>query len=192
MAARKKKMKTEEYTVVLVKPDGVRKRVIGNVVSRFERVGLTLRAAKFIWVDKIHAGKHYQDKNSYHKTVGIKTLENYEKYGLDPLESLGTKDPVKIGKLMRKWNMDFISSGPVFAMIWEGPGAISLVRKMVGNTFPYDASPGTIRGDYSLDSSFNANVNRRPAQNIVHASGNEQEAVFERKLWFKEKEIYKY
>ncbi|KKQ97623.1 MAG: Nucleoside diphosphate kinase [Candidatus Woesebacteria bacterium GW2011_GWB1_39_12] len=182
----------EEYTVVLVKPDGVRRKVIGEILARFERVGLKITAAKLIWVDKTVAGKHYRDNEDYHKSVGIKTLENYEKYGLDANESLGTKDPVEIGKLMRQWNMEFLSSGPVFALLLEGPGAIALVRKMAGNTFPYDSPPGTIRGDYSLDSSFNANVNRRPTQNLVHASGSKEEAELEKKLWFKEEEIYSY
>ena len=190
----KKKTKTElgEYSVVLVKPDGVRRGIVGEVVTRFERVGLKLAAAKLIWVDKTLIGQHYRDDKGYHTSVGTKTLENYKKYGLDAKESLGTKDPIKIGKLMRKWNMEFLSSGPVLAMLWEGPGAINLIRKIVGNTFPYDAAPGTIRGDYAFDSSFNANVNSRPAQNIVHASGDSEEAEFERKLWFKEDEIYSY
>jgi len=181
-----------EYSVVLIKPDGVRRGIIGEIVTRFERVGLKLRAAKLIWVDAKHVGKHYADKTEYHKIVGEKTLENYQKYGLDVGESLGTKDPIKIGKMVRKWNMDFLSSGPVFAMIWECPGAIALVRKIVGFTFPADALPGTIRGDFAYDSSFNSNFQKRTAQNIIHASGNKEEAEFERKLWFKEKEVYNY
>ncbi len=184
--------KNTEYTVVIVKPDGVRRKVIGDIIARFEKIGLRLAASKFVWIDKTMAGKHYRDDDEYHKSVGVKTLENYEKYGLDANESLGTKDPVQIGKLMREWNMEFFSSGPIFPMLWEGPGAIALVRKVVGNTFPYDAMPGTIRGDYSFDSSFNANVNRRPAENLVHASGNAEEAEMERKLWFKEDEIFEY
>jgi len=182
----------EEYTVVLVKPDGVRRGVIGDVISRFERVGLKLSAAKLIWVDETTVGKHYVDDDEYHKTVGEKTLENYKKYGLDVKENLGTKDPIEIGKMIRKWNMEFLSSGPVFAMLWVGPGAVSLVRKMVGHTFPSEALPGTIRGDYSLESAQIANMLKRPARNIVHASGAPNEAEFERKLWFKEKEIYNY
>ncbi len=182
----------EEYTVVLVKPDGVKRGIIGEVISRFERVGLKLSAAKLIWVDETTVGKHYVDDNEYHKTVGEKTLENYKKYGLDVKENLGTDNPVEIGKMIRKWNMEFLSSGPVFAMLWVGPGAVPLVRKMVGHTFPSEALPGTIRGDYSLESAQVANTLKRPARNIVHASGNTKEAEFERKLWFKEEEIYNY
>ncbi|MAG60038.1 nucleoside-diphosphate kinase [Candidatus Woesebacteria bacterium] len=181
-----------EQTVVLIKPDGVRKGIVGDVLTRFERVGIKMLAAKLIWVNKTTIGKHYRDNNDYHKSVGEKTLENYKMYGLDAGENLGTKDPVKIGKMIRKWNMEFLASGPVFAMLLEGPGAIAAVRKIVGHTFPADAAPGTIRGDHSLDSAYIANVEKRTVQNLIHASGSKEEADFERKLWFRRGDIYKY
>ncbi|MCJ7805619.1 nucleoside-diphosphate kinase [Patescibacteria group bacterium] len=182
----------KDETVVLIKPDGVRKGIIGEIMARFERVGLKIAAAKMIWVDKTFVGKHYQDKDAYHKTVGTKILENYQKFGLDANESLGTKDPVKIGRMVRNWNMEFLSSGPVFAMLLEGPDAVLIVRKIVGSTFPADALPGTIRGDFSLDSAYISNLQRRTTQNVIHASGSKEEAEFEKKLWFKNSEIYKY
>lgn len=190
----KKKSSKELYeqTVVLVKPDGVKRGLIGDIIARFERVGLKLIAAKLIWVDATHAGKHYRDDKDYHKTVGSKTLENYKKFGLDPNEDLGTKDPIKIGEIVRKRNMIFLSSGPVMAMLWEGVDAIRLVRKMTGHTFPAEAIPGTIRGDYSHDTALQINIEARSANNLVHASGDKTEAEWERKLWFKEKEIYDY
>ena len=77
-------------------------------------------------------------------------------------------------------------------MLLEGPGAVALVRKMVGHTFPAEALPGTIRGDFALDSAFESNLQKRTTQNIVHASGTVEEAECERKLWFKEEEIYSY
>jgi nucleoside-diphosphate kinase len=126
------------------------------------------------------------------KGVGVKTLENYEKYGFDANESLGTKDPLKIGKKVREMNMDFMSSGPVIAMILQAPGAINIVRKIVGSTFPDSANPGTIRGDYSYDSAMDSNIKKRTTRNLVHASGNKEDAEFEIKLWFKESEIYSY
>jgi len=181
-----------EITVVLIKPDGVKRKIVGEIITRFEKIGLKLTASKLIWVDSTHAGKHYADDNEYHKTVGVKTLENYKKYGLDVNENLGTKDPVEIGKIVRKWNMEMLSAGPVMAMIWQGPpGTVELVRKVVGYTFPFDALPGTIRGDYGFDSYY-ANLEKRTADSIVHASGNVKEAEFERKLWFRENEIYEY
>ena len=181
-----------DYTVVLVKPDGVKRGVIGDITARFERVGLKIAAAKMIWVDATHVGKHYKDEDDYHRSVGQKLLENYKKYGLDPKESLGTKDPVELGRMIRSWNMEFLSSGPVFAMLLVGPGAVEVVRKIVGHTFPAEALPGTIRGDYAIESSYQANTQKRVVRNLVHASGNKEEAEFERKLWFKEEEIFNY
>lgn len=181
-----------DQTVVIIKPDGVKRGIVGDILSRFERVGIKLVAAKLIWVDKTTVGKHYKDDKGYHRTVGEKTLGNYEKYGIDAGENLGTRDPVKIGQMIRKWNMDFLSSGPVFVMLLEGPGAVEIVRKIIGHTFPSEALPGTVRGDYSMESAFIANVQKRTVQNLIHASGTPEEAKFERKLWFKEKEIYKY
>lgn len=181
-----------EKTVVLVKPDGVKRGLVGEIISRFEKVGFKIVSAKLIWVDKTLVGKHYKDDNEYHKIVGEKCLENYQKYGIDPNENLGTKDPVKIGKMVRQWNMDFVSSGPVFALLLEGVNAVEIVRKIVGHTFPAVALPGTIRGDYSHESPLTSNIEKRSVYNLIHASGNPQEAEFERKLWFKEKEIYSY
>jgi nucleoside-diphosphate kinase len=105
---------------------------------------------------------------------------------------LGTDDPVEIGRMVRNWNMDFLSSGPVMAMLLEGPDAVIIVRKLVGHTFPSEALPGTIRGDFALDNAYLSNLQKRTTQNIIHASGDKDEAEFERKLWFKEEEIYSY
>ncbi len=181
-----------EQTVVLVKPDGVRRGLVGEIISRFEKVGLKIVASKLIWVDKTIIGTHYADKDDYHKIVGEKCLENYAKYGVDANETLGTDDPIEIGRLVRKWNMEFMTSGPVFALLLEGISAVEIVRKMAGHTFGAAALPGTIRGDYSHESAISANLELRSVKNLIHASGTKEEAEFERKLWFKEDEIYSY
>jgi len=182
----------KEITVVLIKPDGVKKGLVGEIISRFEKVGLKVKAAKLIWVDQVLVGKHYSNNTDYSRRVGEKTLENYKKFGIDPKEDLGTIDPLKIGRMIRKWNIDYISKGPVFALLLEGYGAVALVRKMIGSLFPFDSAPGTIRGDFASDSFLTANLNKRSAQNIIHASGAVDEAEFEAKLWFKRSEIYDY
>ena len=181
-----------EQTVVLIKPDGVKRGLVGEIVTRVEKTQLKIVAMKMIWVDARQVGKHYQDNQDYHRSVGTKTLENYQKYGMDPGETLGTTDPVAIGRIIRKWNMDSLTTGPVVAMLVEGWNSIEIVRKLVGHTFPQMAAPGTIRGDYSIESSVVANAAKRATRNLVHASGSVAEARFEKKLWFKEKEIYKY
>lgn len=181
-----------EKTVVLIKPDGVKRGVVGDILDRFEKIGLKIISLKMIWVDQDTVGKHYQDDEAYHRKVGERTLENYKEFGLDPNEKLGTNDPVEIGRLIRKWNMEFLSSGPVVAILLEGPEAVRMVRKLVGTTYPSESAPGTIRGDYSVESPMIANTQGRTIRNLIHASGNVEEAKFERKLWFHEKDIYDY
>lgn len=182
-----------QKTVVLVKPDGVQRGIVGEVISRFERAGLKIVAMKMIWVGKDHVTKHYpESRTELMKAIGTKTLEAYEKYGKDAKEELGTMDPVEIGKMVNKWNVDFLSSGPVVAMLLEGAHAIEGVRMIVGHTLPLLANPGTIRGDYSIDSPALANTRKRPLRNIVHASGNPEEAKYEEELWFHAKEIFDY
>jgi nucleoside-diphosphate kinase len=181
-----------EQSVVLIKPDGISRGLVGEIITRFEKIGIKIVAMKMIWVEKDIVGKHYSDNEDYLKSVGDKTLLNYQKYGVDPNETLGTKDPIEIGRKVRSWNMEFMSSGPVLAILLQAPGVVEIVRKIVGSTFPQTATPGTIRGDYSYDSAYISNMTKRTTRNLVHASGTVEEAEFERKLWFKESEIYDY
>lgn len=181
-----------EHTVILIKPDGVKRGLVGEIISRFEKVGLKIVAAKMVWVDQDLVGKHYKDDEDYHRSVGVKTLENYQKYGLDANETLGTLDPLDIGRMVRKWNMDYLSSGPVVAVVLEAHDAVSLVRKMIGHTFPQNAQPGTIRGDLAHEAPLTANIQKRSTMNLIHASGSAEEAKFEEELWFHENEIHSY
>jgi nucleoside-diphosphate kinase len=181
-----------QKTVVLVKPDGVLRSLVGETIARFERVGLKLAALKMVWVDRDMVGKHYKDERAYMISVGQRTLDDYEKYGMDPNEKLGTRDAYEVGKFVRNANMDALSSGPVVAMIWEGVDAVQIGRKMIGSTNTSQAVPGTIRGDFSADMPIYATIKNRPIKTLVHASGNQEEADFEIKLWFKESEIYNY
>lgn len=182
-----------ERTVVLIKPDGVKRGLVGDILNRFEKVGFKIVALKMIWVDENLVRKHYpSDREEWLKKIGEKTLKAYEEYGKDPNEILGTMDPLAIGKMINKWNIDYLTSGPVVAMLLEGNHAIEVVRKMVGFTHPNLADPGTIRGQYSADSTDLANEKKRAARNLIHASGNREEAKYEEELWFKNKEIYSY
>lgn len=182
-----------EQTLVILKPDAVIRGLVGEVIKRFENVGLKIVAAKFIHASKELVEKHYpQDREELWVGIGNKTLENYKDLDMDPKESLGTDDPKEIGKMVRVWLMDYISEGPVLAMVLEAPHAVELVRKMTGNTLPLVSAPGTIRGDFSYDSSYLANSNKRPIRNLIHASGNKEEAEYEIPLWFSKEEIYEY
>jgi nucleoside-diphosphate kinase len=182
----------KERTVVLLKPDTVKRGLIGEITTRFEKVGLKIVAMKMVWVNQDLVAKHYPDNKDYLTAIGNKTLKTYEEYGQDAGEELGTRDAYEIGVMVRKWNMDFLSSGPVVAILLQGLHAVDNVRMMVGNTLPRFAVPGTIRGDYSMDSPILANMNKRPVKNMIHASGTVAEANFEAQLWFRENEIHDY
>ncbi len=182
-----------EKTLVLIKPDGVKRGLVGQIIARFEKVGLKIVAAKFLTANKELLEKHYpKDRDELWIGIGNKTLENYKQYNIDPKDSLGTADPLEIGKMVRVWLMDYVSSGPVFAVVLEAPHAVELVRKMAGHTLPLIAAPGTIRGDFAYDSSYLANSNKRAIENLLHASGTKEEADYEIPLWFTKDEIQSY
>lgn len=182
-----------ERTLVLVKPDGVKRGVSGDIIHRFERAGLKIIAMKMVWVDKNHVAKHYpDDREDLIRGMGEKTLSTYAKYGMDPKQLLGTDDALEVGKMINKWNREFLTSGPVIAMVLEGIHAIENVRMMAGNTLPTLAVPGTVRGDLSVDSPAVANTRKRAVRNLMHASGNAAEASYEINLWFKPSELHEY
>lgn len=181
-----------EKTFVMIKPDGVKRGLIGEVIARFEQAGLKLVGLKMVHPTKEMVEKHYPSTEKWFTTVGEKTLSSYKEMGLDPKEHLGTDSALEIGKIVKGWLLDFISSSPVVCMVWEGNHAIQNVRRLVGNTLPIKANPGTIRGDFTCDSPDLANSKHRPIRNIVHASGDPEEAGHEISLWFTQKEIHDY
>lgn len=182
-----------ERTLVIIKSDALQRGIVGDIIHRFEKVGLKLVGIKMLAVDSGLADKHYpNDRKEFIKGMGQKTLENMEEQGADPKEYFETDDAQKIGEKINEWNQEYLKSGPVIAMVLEGPHAVEVVRKLVGFTLPQKAAPGTIRGDYSFDSAFLGNVNKRPIRNLIHASGNPEEAKFEVGLWFSEAEMHDY
>ena len=182
-----------EQTLVVLKPDAVARGICGEIISRFEKVGLKMVGCKLIKVSKELAEKHYpKEREEFIRGMGQKTLDNYKALGIDVKKELGTNDNYQIGLMIRQWLIEMITSGPVLAMVWQGPHAVELVRKIAGNTLPLQAAPGTIRGDYSFDSSYLANTGKRAIKNLLHASGNQEEAKYEVSLWFSEKELCQY
>lgn len=181
-----------ERTLVLVKPDGVQRHLVGEIVSRFEKVGLKIVGMKMVYVNKDFAVKHYPVTEEWYKKVGSNTLDDNKKYGLSVKDTIGTEDPMEIGKKVHSWNVEFLTSGPIVAMVLEGFHAIEAVRKIVGHTVPNLALPGTIRGDLSTQSALSANIKKRSIQNLIHASGNKEEAKTEIELWFKSEELHSY
>ncbi len=183
----------DERTLVILKPDAVKRGLIGDVIGRFEKTGLKMVGAKMVRAEKSLLEKHYPaDREDLTRNIGQRTLESYKEMGLDPKEQFGETDPLKIGATVRNWLIDYMASGPVLAFVMQGPHAIEVVRKIVGFTLPQKSQPGTIRGDYSFDSSYLANKNKRPIRNLIHASGNKEEAEFELSLWFSETDMFDY
>ena len=182
-----------ERTLVVIKPDAVQRGIIGDIVSRFEKVGLKIIGTKMFQPSKVLLDKHYpKERKDFVTGLGKNTLSSYKEMGLNPKEQFGTEDPYKIGQEVRQWLVDFMLAGPVMAVALEGPHAIEVVRKIVGFTLPQKASPGTIRGDHSFDSAYLGNTQSRPIKNLIHASGNQEEAEFELDLWFSESELFDY
>lgn len=182
-----------EKTLVVIKPDAVQRGIVGDIIDRFEKRGLKIIGAKMMIPDQELLDKHYPgDRDELVEGIGNRTIEGYKEIGVDVAAKFGHADPVKIGHQVRSWLVDFMKSGPVFAMVIEGPNAIQVVRKIRGNTEPLRADLGTITGDYSFDSSAFANAQDRPIRNLVHASGNKEEAEFEVGLWFKDDELFDY
>jgi len=174
-----------EQTLVLIKPDGVQRGLVGDIISRFERCGLKIVAMKMEYVSKEQAGKHYIDDETWLNEVGKKSIESYAKKGIVMKESAR-----EIGLKVRQYLINFLSMSPVIALVVEGHNAVSHIRKIVGVTSPGDALPGTIRGDYSFDTYTLSDKSNRTIQNLIHASGTVEEAKREISIWFKPEEIH--
>jgi len=174
----------KEKTLVLIKPDGVKKGIIGEIIRRFEQRDLKIVALEMFDPNHDDIDNHYPKSKDWINRLGEKTLNTYEKYDIDPNEALGTEDKEEIGKMVRSWLIEYMTSAPLVKMIVQGVHAIDVVRKIAGPTMPYEADMGTIRGDFSIDSPALANTEKRSVMNIVHASENKEEAEHEIKHWF--------
>ena len=178
----------QEKTLVIVKPDGVQRSLIGEVIKRYEQCGLKLVALKMVIPSREQALKHYSVDPQWALKTGTKSIEAYKAKGLTP----PTEDPIEFAEKIRKNLLDFISSGPIVAMVWQGMNAIGIIRKITGSTEPLASNPGTIRGDYTIDSYNAADTDSRAVRNIIHASSSVEEANSEINLWFDKKEILNY
>lgn len=178
----------QERTLVLIKPDGVQRGLIGESIRRYEQSGLKLVAIKMSLPTKKMALEHYSVDPEWALKTGTKSIEAWKVKGLTP----PTEDPIELAEGVRTQLVSFLNSGPVVAMIWQGMNAISVIRKITGGTEPLTSVPGTIRGDYTIDSYRAADVDKRAVRNIIHASGSVEEAEKEIAIWFKSEEIISY
>lgn len=173
-----------ERTFVMIKPDAVKKGLTGKIISRFENAGLIIEDLKMISASAEVVSKLYPDREEWLRSVGTKMSNTYKRYEKDIVKDMGTDDTLVLGKLVRQWLVDYITMGPIVIMILSGNHAAEVVRKLVGDTNPVLAQPGSIRGDYSTDSADYANSAHRAIYNVIHASGNSEEAEEEITLWF--------
>ena len=174
-----------EETLVLIKPEGVKKKIIGKIISRFERAGLELIGMKMTWPTEDLVEEHYALTPEWVKGLAKKTRESFAKKGIKIKET-----DLEIAKRVQSWLKKHLMSGAVVAMVWKGNKAVEVVRKIVGATEPKSAAPGTIRGDYSTDSYDAADKEKRCIRNIIHASGTVDEAKKEIGIWFESKTVY--
>lgn len=182
----------EEKTFVLIKPDGVRKGLVGEVIKRFEQRDMKIVALEMFHASRKEMDNHYPKDDAWVRRLGEKTMATYAKYGYDVKKDFGTSDLMRVGKTVRGWLLDFMSSAPMVKIVVQGVHAVDMVRKIVGPTMPYLAEMGTIRGDFSADSPVNANAERRAVFNLVHASETAEEAKHEINHWFGKEPVFKY
>jgi len=174
----------EEQTFVLVKPDGVRKGLTGEIIRRFEQRDLKIVALEMFTPTHELLDTHYPKDEAWITRLGEKTKATYEKYGYDMMADFGTTDTKAVGPEIRKWLVDYMKSAPLVKMVVQGVHAVDVVRKIAGPTMPYLAEVGTLRGDFSIDSPALANKEKRAVMNILHCSETPAEAVHEIKHWF--------
>ncbi len=178
----------QERTVVLIKPDGIQRSLIGEIIKRYERSGLKLIGIKMIVPTAEHIEKHYTVDPEWRRVTGEKTIKSYKDKGLNP----PSEDPLAITAIILNNLKKYMASGPVIVMIWQGVHAVKIARKITGGTEPLTSDVGTIRGDFVLDSYQLSDAAGRAVRNLVHASGSVEEAAKEIKLWFKPEEIIGY
>jgi len=177
-----------ERTLVVIKPDGVQRTLIGEIIKRYERTGLKLKALKMFVPTEDMVYRHYTSDPGWVESVGVKSLAAYKKKGLEA----PYKDPIACGEAVLGRLKKYLTAGPVVAMVWQGNEAVGVVRKITGGTEPLTSDVGTIRGDYTIDSYTLGDGGDRAVRNLVHASGSPEEAENEIPIWFNEEEIVNY
>ena len=179
-----------ERTLVIIKPDGIQRSLVGEIIKRYERVGLKLVAMKMMIPTEDMAVKHYYDVggDAWLEEVGRKARAAYEKKGMTSPYATNMEN----GKAVMMSNAKYLSAGPVVAMIWEGNQAAGIVRKITGGTEPLTSDVGTIRGDFTIDSYSLADTDDRAVRNLIHASGSPSEAEKEIPIWFDKSDIMDY
>jgi len=175
-----------ERTLIIIKPDALKRGLVGVIIETFENAGLKLLSAKMLRPDQQVIKNHYPGTKEWIKEMGEKTLASFKQSGIDVKEKMKTDDPNKLGQFVYDRLIKYWMEGPMIISVWEGPGAIAVARKLRGHTIPLLADPGTIHAQYSFDSSPLSAGLDRVVKTFVHASGTVEEADREIKYWFPE------
>lgn len=154
-----------ERTLIILKPDALQRGIVGEILTRFEKVGLKIIGTKMLQPDYDHYYHHYEN--------------------ISKMVSRRGQDAFDV-------TLEMMQEGPVIAIVLEGIEAVSLVRKIVGTTEPKSAQPGTVRGDYAHISFDYANTHKVGMPNLIHASGDANEAKQEIDHWFQKDELFEY
>lgn len=177
----------KERTFVIIKPDGIQRSLVGDIIQRFERAGLKIVAMKFGIADEQKLWAHYNKDDAWYLKKGTGIVENRKAAGMEV-----TKEPIEYGKDIIRALVKYITSGPVVMLCLQGNQAVAVVKKLTGGTEPATSDVGTIRGDYTLDSYQMANVDERAVRNLIHCSDNLDDATREVAMWFAEGELLNY
>ncbi len=177
-----------ERTLVIIKPDAIQRTLIGEIVLRYERIGLKLVGLKLMVPTAEMVERHYTLDPGWKQITGEKSIKGFTDKGLTP----PTDDPIELSNSLLKRLAKYLTSGPVIAMVWQGAHAVKIVRKVTGSTEPFTSDVGTIRGDFVLDSYQMSESDDRSIRNLVHASGSVKEAEDEIAHWFRPDELINY
>lgn len=177
----------KERTFIIIKPDGVQRSLIGEVIKRIERSGLKIAGMKMLVPDKDRLITHYGKDDAWCEQKGQQRIENMKKNGINP-----DKTALEYGRGIIDALVNYMTVGPVVAMVVEGYHAVAIIRKIVGGTEPLTSDVGTIRGDLTIDSYESSDQAGRAVRNIIHASDSTEASAREIGIWFKPEEVISY
>ncbi len=177
----------KERTFVIIKPDGVQRGLVGEIIKRYERTGLKLVGMKFGVADEKKFWEHYNKDDAWFLKKGTKIAEDKKANNL-PFD----KEPMEYGKDIIRQLVKFMTCGPVLMMAWEGNQAAAVIKKLTGDTEPSTSDVGTIRGDLTIDSYNISAVDDRAVRNLIHCSESADEAKREIAIWFTDVEMTEY
>lgn len=172
-----------ERTLVIIKPDGVARGLIGQIISRLEQAGLCILDARMTQATEKQIQDHYAEDPEWLENAGGRAVEVLSKKGIDWRVLTGCDTAPDVGRLIRMRLVDYMCSGPIMVLQVTGATAVRKARQIVGTTLPLEAEAGSLRGRFCTDDLVVSFQEKRALHNIVHASGDASEALREIEIW---------